>query len=594
LFNVLLFLLAIAVVAFLIVSFYRDFEKHRKKIISILTGAVVIGGAILIPPLFDEPLPPPSAQLGVEPSYDGYVRNVDSVWADGRSANAGDVVGTSNTALVQGGAASITGENYYIFRVFFEFDTSGIGSGQQIDSAYLRISPYLLYQSDVIAIKSTQGTGDVVVGDFDEIDFSTTYSNSVSWSSAEKHITLNSDFFDDVDMEGNTFLALVEYTHDQQNVAPGTLYRNGMYMSEHATASLRPKLFINYSAANSAPTASSPSPSQGETDVVLTPELTITVDDVDDDNLDVYWYYGSNGTSWTHFQSNLSLTGGSLPTTVEDISHAPASSYNTEYEWKVAVDDGTDNESFFLSFTTEEEPAVTWHTNSFGVSVTVTAGESVSWQTNSFGVSVTVADWGEWSSYWKITQGYNETLRLGGYDYFVWLGKNCTLSDVKDNISALDESDETISVLNHTDNQGHWCNLSGTDVGEPTEEVNTFDVIRTDLDGSGTININVSGNPEILLANYENRTFSLVYHANGYNFTGFSNGDGSTLSAENSSIFTSPGDDFYWLALWNETSYTWQPWFCGWGCVGSGCDEEIWKWDVIMTKIKDNKNWDQS
>jgi hypothetical protein len=177
---------------------------------------------------------------------------------------------------------------------------------------------------------------------------------------------------------------------------------------------------------------------------------------------------------------------------------------------------------------------------------------------------------------------FEETIRTDGEDYFVWLGDNCTLDDVADNISGFDEASETISILG---NNGHWINLSGT--GSSAENVYTFDVIKVVLDdGAGNITVNMTENSDYS-NNYENRTFTLVDVGNGYNYTGFSNGNGSTLGAEADEISMITGE---FIGVWNDTSYSWS-----WHIQGFNLNNNvnIGLWDVCQTKITANRTWNQ-
>lgn len=183
-----------------------------------------------------------------------------------------------------------------------------------------------------------------------------------------------------------------------------------------------------------------------------------------------------------------------------------------------------------------------------------------------------------------VTAKHSETIRKNGFDYFVWRDADTSAYHVASVIPGFDEATEYISILS---NSGAWSNYYGDGSGT-NFSVSTFDVIRTYLDdGVGTVTFTMG-----LISTYPetSRTVNLVKVGNGYNYTGWTYGS-TTLSAENSTLFSSPTENGYWLALWNETNYEWDYWVCGFGCTGSNCDKLIHAWDVVLTKIPSNKSW---
>jgi hypothetical protein len=176
---------------------------------------------------------------------------------------------------------------------------------------------------------------------------------------------------------------------------------------------------------------------------------------------------------------------------------------------------------------------------------------------------------------------FEDTIRTDGIDYFVWLGDNTTLDGVAENISGFDEAGETISVLADT---GHWVNLTGT--GTSSQTVSTFDVIKTDLDDTGSVVVTMSANNDYRNAFY-NRTFNLIDVGNGYNYTGWSNPVSSTLGAEADAMSMATGE---FIGVWNDTSYSWS-----WHIQGFNLNNNvnIGLWDVCQTKITANRTWNQ-
>ncbi|MCK5018093.1 MAG: DUF2341 domain-containing protein [Candidatus Peribacteraceae bacterium] len=179
---------------------------------------------------------------------------------------------------------------------------------------------------------------------------------------------------------------------------------------------------------------------------------------------------------------------------------------------------------------------------------------------------------------------YNTTVRTDDVDYFVWLGENLSAEDVKKAIgSTFNEAGETISTLNHT---GHWDNYTGTGTGN-NFAINTFDVVKIVLDDTaGTLKFWMNANSDM---DYDlaGKLISLTKIANGYNYTGYVPVNSKTLSNANGSLDLSAG---YFLALWNESNYEWDYWLSGWAY---NIDKDIHQFDVVMTKIAEDRTWQQ-
>jgi hypothetical protein len=282
---------------------------------------------------------------------------------------------------------------------------------------------------------------------------------------------------------------------------------------------------------NIAPTVEAEYPSDGATGVSISPDMHVEVNDSDGNASTVYWKIDTdsnvNDTSMDTHQ-NTSILNQTAYYNITGLE------YNTEYFVGVWANDTHDNTSKYWSFTTESE---------------------------------------------NLTY-YEVSIRATGEDYFVWLGDNCTLDDVAENISGFDEAGETISVL--ADN-GHFVNLTGT--GTSSQSVSTFDVIKVVLDDAGNVTVNMTANSDI--NNFNNRTFNLVDIGNGYNYTGWSNSVSSTLGAEADAMSMSNGE---FIGVWNTTSYSWQ-----WHIQGFNLNNNVAinKWDVVLTKITADRTWNQ-
>jgi hypothetical protein len=183
---------------------------------------------------------------------------------------------------------------------------------------------------------------------------------------------------------------------------------------------------------------------------------------------------------------------------------------------------------------------------------------------------------------WQPVTLYDTTIRKTGLDYFVWMGRNVTASEVSSYITGFDTALEYIAMWT---NLGSWSKYYGDGSGS-NWNIKTFDVVQSYLDnGAGTLTFSMPSNPNI---NYTMpKTVNLVKKSYGYNYTGFTNQTSTQLmTAVNTSSLLLPRG--YWLALWNETTYTWNYWLSGWA---GNINQPLNKYDVIMTRIDVDKTW---
>lgn len=128
-----------------------------------------------------------------------------------------------------------------------------------------------------------------------------------------------------------------------------------------------------------------------------------------------------------------------------------------------------------------------------------------------------------------------------------------------------------------------WVKYYGNQTGT-NFTINTYDVIKIYLDdGAGTILINMTANPDITYN--QSRNVSMTMYDWGYNYTGFTNYTSSNLSNIYTAMALSTG---YFLALWNETTYTWNFHIAGFTFL----DKQVHQYDVIVTKISQNRYWE--
>jgi hypothetical protein len=105
---------------------------------------------------------------------------------------------------------------------------------------------------------------------------------------------------------------------------------------------------------NSKPTISNPWPTNDSIGVRLTPQMNISVVDLEGDKMTIQWYSNSSG-GWEVFKTNINVNNGTYYYTNTNFS-----SYNTTYWWYVAVSDGkSSNSSPIFHFTTNNKPRIT-------------------------------------------------------------------------------------------------------------------------------------------------------------------------------------------------------------------------------------------
>ncbi|EMR74930.1 hypothetical protein MBGDF03_00846, partial [Thermoplasmatales archaeon SCGC AB-540-F20] len=117
------------------------------------------------------------------------------------------------------------------------------------------------------------------------------------------------------------------WTETQYNPAAGQTY------DQHET-----RTSIIQLPYNSLPTISGEVPLNGSTGVNLIPQLNVTVDDIDNDTLNVTWWSNSSG-SWVQFASNSSIDVGSGSVNIIQ-TNSNFSNHSTTYYWSVNLTDG--------------------------------------------------------------------------------------------------------------------------------------------------------------------------------------------------------------------------------------------------------------
>lgn len=117
---------------------------------------------------------------------------------------------------------------------------------------------------------------------------------------------------------------------------------------------------------SAAPVISSSSPTNTSTGISLTPKCNITVGDIDNNPLNIYFYENISG-SWVLRQTNSSVSNGTYRWVFEQALNGL-----TTYYWKVSVNDSVFNTSSWYKFTTASIPYTIWFVSTTGSDTTGT------------------------------------------------------------------------------------------------------------------------------------------------------------------------------------------------------------------------------
>ena len=138
---------------------------------------------------------------------------------DATSGTVGDTSSAGNNAIQWFRSSGRGGGTMRYIRTFLYFNTSGITG--TVSSATLVVKGAgTSNDADVIGVKSTafggDGGTDLAGGDFDNLDYSTAYTNELtSWNvSADNNFTLTSDALNDIKNNNAFIIALVEADSD--------------------------------------------------------------------------------------------------------------------------------------------------------------------------------------------------------------------------------------------------------------------------------------------------------------------------------------------------------------------------------------------
>ncbi len=311
---------------------------------------------------------------------DGTIQNAGGSgvsWSTVRSASTGNYSSPDSSAgsVVQI-AANQTDNTYVIIRSFFLFDTVSLPDTDVISNASISLymtarstSQPLATTSDhsiVLLQSSPAATNTLVDGDYDQVGLL----NSPTEGSNRYHINndftmnqrndvvLNSNGLSWINKTGITKFGF-RHTADVDNVQPtqqnGAWSGINIYFAEQSGTSQDPKLVIEHTFPNDAPTEPTSLLAEGQTNPVnvtdSTPEFSAIFNDTN--SADVAQYYQiqvatSSTFSTTHWDSTKTLLASSTPPgmRIADVPYTGATlASSTTYYWRIKFWDSVDASS---------------------------------------------------------------------------------------------------------------------------------------------------------------------------------------------------------------------------------------------------------
>jgi len=164
-------------------------------------------------------------------SADGTISSgIQSDWESAREATSGTV--SSTTGATEQDAISVYAfagrgaTQYRVHRSFFFFDTSGISNTVSSATLKLRFGTTREGSANAIVVASTAFGGDggtaLADGDFDALDFGTTYTSEINTSNTSTYtsITLNATALSDMQNNDVLIIALINHAYDYNNEPP--------------------------------------------------------------------------------------------------------------------------------------------------------------------------------------------------------------------------------------------------------------------------------------------------------------------------------------------------------------------------------------
>jgi len=268
-----------------------------------------------------------------------------------------------------------------------------------------------------------------------------------------------------------------------------------------------------------APVITGETPQDGSTDKILVPTLNVTVEDLNDNYVNVTWWSNSSGT-WIQFGTNQNIDVGGGPVSISQ-ENLNFSDYSTNYWWSVNVSDGNTwtNETYNFNTRQNVAPVInTYDIKNISGSSKKDNNTGILINNNEYCFSINITDQNGWfdieyidvhswydngidSSTYNETEGANINIFLryentsGNPNYFlIWpddeaeiILSNCTESIIND-------TTRIVNISFKPKNQVRWANSNQT----WTETDDAFDDtyswnFEVDVNDTGDLNDNKKG-----------------------------------------------------------------------------------------------------
>ncbi len=271
------------------------------------------------------------------------------------------------------------------------------------------------------------------------------------------------------------------------------------------------------------PTLTGESPSNQTTNVNPLPTCSITVNDLDGDNMDLTWYSNSSGP-WVVFGSNTSVSNGTYYQTNSNFS-----SYNTTYYWNVTVNDSNDTNNSDIFWFTIRKHYLPDPPNSFTATVNSSTELYLSWSK------------GTNTSFTRIqrkTSGYPNSISDGTNIY----------NDTGSSYSDTGRSEGTTyyyRAWSYNVTDGLWS----TNNASAANTTNSIPVITNEGPSNESTNIDPIPQMNITINDIDGDSMNLTWYSNSsgsWVIFGTNNSVGNGTYHQTNSNFSSYNTTYYW------------------------------------------------
>lgn len=181
---------------------------------------------------------------------DGFSSRTSGTWMDAIGGSSITSKSNTTTGTTQSYARSqkYNETTYICVRSWFWFDTSGIGSGNIVNSAIFYARGWYAGWEKVCLTKSTQS--DIIASWTSNACSGSEYGN-ISWNpNGYNAIELNSTGLSDIDTTGTTKICLREYNYDYLGVEPIGMHDIGGYYADYEGTSYDPYIVLTVSSSS--------------------------------------------------------------------------------------------------------------------------------------------------------------------------------------------------------------------------------------------------------------------------------------------------------------------------------------------------------